>query len=123
MKRKLTRLSRPYAAALHKYFIVSPKELHPVSREVQPLSVYLGALGMTGITRRVGAFTAVDSLIRSVNAGEVFGLLGSNGAGKTTMIQMLATLLSGAISQEVIDVLAVLNALRPEFLPKVIFNP
>ena len=32
------------------YFIASPKELHPVSRAVQPLSVYLGALGMTGMT-------------------------------------------------------------------------
>src|SRR6266446_1588821 len=32
------------------YFIASPKELHPVSREVQPLSVWLGALGMTGLT-------------------------------------------------------------------------
>jgi hypothetical protein len=33
-----------------KYFIASPKDLHPVSREHQPLSVYLGALGMTGMT-------------------------------------------------------------------------
>jgi len=32
------------------YFIASPKELHQVSREIQPLSVYLGALGMTGMT-------------------------------------------------------------------------
>jgi NADPH-dependent curcumin reductase CurA len=32
------------------YFIASPKDLHPVSRAVQPLSVYLGALGMTGMT-------------------------------------------------------------------------
>jgi hypothetical protein len=31
------------------YFIASPKMLRPVSREVQPLSVYLGALGMTGM--------------------------------------------------------------------------
>jgi hypothetical protein len=32
-------------------------------------------------TRRFGAFTAVAALTRSGNAGEVFGLLGSNGAG------------------------------------------
>jgi hypothetical protein len=32
------------------YFIAAPKELHPVNREIQPLSVYLGALGMTGMT-------------------------------------------------------------------------
>ena len=36
------------------YFIASPKELRPVSREIQPLSVYLGALGMTGMTAWVG---------------------------------------------------------------------
>jgi len=36
------------------YFTASPKELHPVSREAQPLSVYLGALGMTGMTAWAG---------------------------------------------------------------------
>jgi len=37
--------------------------------------------------------TAVDSLTIDVQAGQVFGLLGSNGAGKTTVIKMLTTLL------------------------------
>ncbi|MGA3269226.1 MAG: NADP-dependent oxidoreductase, partial [Verrucomicrobiota bacterium] len=32
------------------YFITAPDQLHSVSREVQPLSVYLGTLGMTGMT-------------------------------------------------------------------------
>jgi NADPH-dependent curcumin reductase CurA len=32
------------------YVIATPLELHPVSRDIQPLSVYLGALGMTGLT-------------------------------------------------------------------------
>src|SRR5213593_2430857 len=36
------------------YFIASPKESHPVNRQTQPLSVYLGALGMTGMTAWVG---------------------------------------------------------------------
>src|SRR5450631_4310841 len=36
------------------YFIAAPKELHPVNREIQPLSVYLGALGMPGMTAWVG---------------------------------------------------------------------
>jgi hypothetical protein len=36
------------------YFIAAPKELHPVNREIQPLSVYLGALGMTGMTAWAG---------------------------------------------------------------------
>jgi len=43
-------------------------------------------LEIKNLTRRFGAFTAVDDLTLSVNAGEVFGLLGSNSAGKTTTI-------------------------------------
>jgi ABC-2 type transport system ATP-binding protein len=45
------------------------------------------------LSRRFGEFTAVDSLTLEANAGEVFGLLGSNGAGKSTTIKMLTTLL------------------------------
>ena len=45
------------------------------------------------LTRRFGTFTAVDSLTLAADAGEVFGLLGSNGAGKSTTIKMLTTLL------------------------------
>jgi len=36
------------------FFNASPHELQPVSREIQPLSVYLGALGMTGLTAWAG---------------------------------------------------------------------
>ena len=50
-------------------------------------------LDLKALTRRFGAFTAVDAVTLSVNAGEVFGLLGSNGAGKSTKIKMLTTLL------------------------------
>ncbi|HVW51863.1 MAG TPA: ATP-binding cassette domain-containing protein [Trinickia sp.] len=45
------------------------------------------------LTRRFGSLTAVDALTLSIQAGEVFGLLGRNGAGKTTVIKMLTTLL------------------------------
>jgi ABC-2 type transport system ATP-binding protein len=50
-------------------------------------------LETTGLTRRFGNLTAVDSLNLAVVEGEVFGLLGPNGAGKTTVIKMLTTLL------------------------------
>jgi ABC-2 type transport system ATP-binding protein len=46
------------------------------------------------LTRRFGAFTAVDGITFNVRAGEVFGFLGANGAGKTTAIRMLTGLLA-----------------------------
>jgi ABC-2 type transport system ATP-binding protein len=45
------------------------------------------------LTRRFGAFTAVDQVTFEVARGEVFGFLGPNGAGKTTTIKMLTGLL------------------------------
>ena len=55
-------------------FIAWPKELRPVSREIQPLSVYLGALGMTGMTAWVGL-----NLVE-VKAGDVIFISGAAGA-------------------------------------------
>jgi drug efflux transport system ATP-binding protein len=46
------------------------------------------------LTRKFGAFTAVDRISFEVHAGEVFGFLGANGAGKTTAIRMLTGLLA-----------------------------
>jgi ABC-2 type transport system ATP-binding protein len=51
------------------------------------------AVETSALTKRFGAFTAVDRLSLSVEAGEVFGFLGSNGAGKSTAIRMLCGLL------------------------------
>jgi ABC-2 type transport system ATP-binding protein len=45
------------------------------------------------LTRRFGDLVAVDAVSLSVQAGHIFGLLGANGAGKTTVIKMLTTLL------------------------------
>ncbi|HEX3645460.1 MAG TPA: ABC transporter ATP-binding protein [Vicinamibacterales bacterium] len=52
------------------------------------------AIDVAGLTRRFGAFTAVDGISFTVGAGEVFGFLGANGAGKTTAIRMLTGLLA-----------------------------
>jgi len=46
------------------------------------------------LTRTFGAFTAVDHLNFDVKAGEIFGFLGANGAGKTTAIRMMTGLLT-----------------------------
>ena len=50
------------------------------------------AVEVDGLTRRYGAFTAVDAVTFTVKRGEVFGFLGPNGAGKTTTIKMLTGL-------------------------------
>ena len=44
---------------------------------------------LSHLTKRYGAFTAVDDLSIDVREGEVLGLLGPNGAGKTTTIRMV----------------------------------
>ncbi|SMF64573.1 ABC-2 type transport system ATP-binding protein [Alteromonadaceae bacterium Bs31] len=41
------------------------------------------------ISRRYGDFTAVDDVSFNINSGEIVGLLGHNGAGKTTIMKML----------------------------------
>jgi ABC-2 type transport system ATP-binding protein len=67
------------------------------------------------LTRRFGTFTAVDALTLSVDAGEVFGLLGANGAGKSTAIKMLTTLLpptSGTAAIAGLDVVRQAAAVR-----------
>ncbi len=46
------------------------------------------------ITRRFGATVAVDHVTFDIGAGEIFGILGPNGSGKTTMIRMLCGLLA-----------------------------
>ena len=52
------------------------------------------AIDARNLTRRFGSFVAVDSISFDVGAGEVFGFLGANGAGKTTAIKMLVGLLA-----------------------------
>jgi len=51
------------------------------------------AIDVQHLTRRFGAFVAVDDLAFTVKRGEIFGFLGSNGAGKSTTIRMLCGLL------------------------------
>jgi len=52
------------------------------------------AIQASELTRRFGNLTAVDHVDLAIPYGAIFGLLGSNGAGKTTMIKMLTTLLA-----------------------------
>jgi len=51
------------------------------------------AVATQDLTRRFGSLTAVAELTLQIDRGEIFGLLGPNGSGKTTTIRMLCGLL------------------------------
>jgi ABC-2 type transport system ATP-binding protein len=82
------------------------------------------AIELIDVTKRFGAFTAVDSLSLRVEPGEIFGLLGPNGSGKTTTVNMLSGLsrpssgrvrvLGYDITQQTRAVRAVLGAVPQE---------
>ena len=52
------------------------------------------AIELHGLTRRFGAFTAVDNVTLSIRQGSIYGFLGPNGSGKTTVIRMLCGILT-----------------------------
>jgi ABC-2 type transport system ATP-binding protein len=52
------------------------------------------AIATSNLTKRFPGVTAVDGLTVEVHAGEIFGLVGPDGAGKTTTLRMLAGVLS-----------------------------
>ncbi|MCX6648736.1 MAG: ABC transporter ATP-binding protein [Candidatus Bathyarchaeota archaeon] len=47
-----------------------------------------------GLIKRFGSLTAVDNLSFEVDTGEIFGLLGPNGSGKTTTVRLLSCLIA-----------------------------
>lgn len=53
----------------------------------------MSVLNVNNLTKKYGDFTAVDSVSFEVKQGELLGFLGVNGAGKSTTINMLSTLL------------------------------
>jgi len=53
----------------------------------------MNAIEARELTKRFGAFTAVDCISFDVGRGEIFGFLGANGAGKTTAMRVLCGLI------------------------------
>ncbi len=64
----------------------------PVAARTQQ-AIASGAIGFSGVTRRFGEVTALDSLDLSIASGETVALLGPNGAGKSTAIGLMLGLL------------------------------
>jgi len=61
------------------------------------------AILVRDLTRRFGAFTAVDRISFEVERGEIFGFLGANGAGKSTAIRMMCGLLRPTSGTAIVD--------------------
>ena len=61
------------------------------------------AIRTEGLRRTFGPIVAVEGLTLSVGRGEVFGLLGPNGSGKTTTIRMLCGLLAPSAGSAAVD--------------------
>ncbi|HPT26098.1 MAG TPA: ATP-binding cassette domain-containing protein, partial [Bryobacteraceae bacterium] len=62
---------------------------------------------LANVTRKFGALTAVREMTLTVARGEIFGLLGPDGAGKTTTLRMLCGLLDpteGTLAIDGLDV-------------------
>ena len=70
---------------------------------------------LKNITKRYGNLTAVDDVSFNVQKGELFGIIGPDGAGKTSIFRILTTLLladSGTASVEGCDVVKNYQAIR-----------
>ena len=75
------------------------------------------AIVVEDLTKRFGAFTAVNQINFQVNRGEIFGFLGPNGSGKTTTIRMTLGLMqptSGSINVLNADVSRRAKEIRPQ---------
>jgi ribosome-dependent ATPase len=89
--------SRSGASSLEQAFIgllpeARRRDHRPVSIPPQAHSGQI-AIEARGLTRRFGDFVAVDDASFTIERGEIFGFLGSNGCGKTTTMKMLTGLL------------------------------
>src|SRR3954452_22429815 len=53
----------------------------------------MAAIRTAGLTKRFGDVSAVDAMTLEVNEGEIFGLVGPDGAGKTTTMRLLTSIM------------------------------
>src|SRR5581483_5029214 len=84
-----------------------PREYPDGGGAARPRHRPMNAIVVSNLTRTFGDFVAVDHVSFEVGRGEIFGFLGSNGAGKSTTIRMLCGLLkptSGSATVDGIDV-------------------
>ncbi len=74
---------------------------------------------LKGVTKRFDSFTALDNVDLTVETGTAFGLLGSNGAGKSTILRLLSGIYKQEGGEVLIDGSEVYS--RPEVKERVFF--
>jgi ABC-2 type transport system ATP-binding protein len=77
----------------------------------------MSAISIRNLTRKFGEITAVDSLSLTVKAGEIFGLVGPDGAGKTTTLRILCGLMlptTGEVQVSGLDVITQLDEVKDQ---------
>lgn len=70
------------------------------------------AIVIEGLTKRYGSLTAIENITFEVGRGELFGLIGPDGAGKTTLFRLLATLLDPDEGRATVDGLDIVTQYR-----------
>lgn len=73
------------------------------------------AITVANLSKRFGAVSAIEDITFEVKPAEIFGLIGPDGAGKTTVLRILAGVMaadSGRVSVEDVDVIASPEAVR-----------
>ncbi|MCF7936283.1 MAG: ABC transporter ATP-binding protein [Synergistales bacterium] len=65
----------------------------PRSSQAEPTSTRTASIETESLTKRFGEATAVDGLTLSIRPGELFGLVGPDGAGKTTTLRLLTAIM------------------------------
>ena len=67
------------------------------------------AIEINGISKNYGALKALDGITFNVGRGEVFGLIGPDGAGKSTLFRILVTLIDSDGGSAKVDGMDILN--------------
>jgi daunorubicin resistance ABC transporter ATP-binding subunit len=96
---------------------ISPSE-HCLSQSEPAPHDVATAVTLEGVTKRFGSIDALTGLSLRVPQGSVFGLLGRNGAGKTTAVRILATLLRPTSGR--VDILGIDVQRHPQAVREVI---
>ncbi len=92
-------LENVFVSKIHQLKETRQPPVFPHKNHSQPTLLNSTAMGAYNLTKQFGDFFAVKNINLEVKYGEIYGLLGANGAGKTTAIKMLCGLLDPSVGE------------------------